>query len=86
MDTISRNIVDLAADQRSVLEQVLGTPLSDAQRVIIQVVDVEPQPTSTKQPLTVADYAIFADLDDEIVDELVNAIQQRSPSREFDFD
>jgi len=86
MDTISRNIVDLAADQRTVLEQVVGSPLSDAQRVIIQVVDAEPKPTPTKKPLTVSDYAIFANLDDGLVDELIEATRHRSPGREFDLE
>jgi hypothetical protein len=86
MDTVSRNIVDLGPDQRTLLEEMLGTPLTDAQRVIIQVVDSEPKSAPSKKPLTAADYAIFADLDDEIVDELIEAINQRSPGREFDFE
>lgn len=86
MDTISRNIVDLGPDQRTLLEEILGTPLTDAQRVILQVVDSEPKSTPEKKPLTAADYAIFADLDDTEADRLAEAINQRSPGREFDFE
>jgi hypothetical protein len=86
MDTISRNIVDLGPDQRTLLEEMVGTPLTDAQRVIIQVVDSDPKTTPEKKPLTAADYAIFADLEDAEADRLVEAINQRSPGREFEFE
>ena len=86
MDTISRNIVDLGPAQRSLLEELLGTSVTDAQRVIIQVVENEAKEAPAKKPRTVADYAIFADLDDEIVDELIESTKHRSPGREFDFE
>jgi len=79
METISRNITDLAADERVAIEQFLGKHLADNQRIIVQVMDVDAEGVQTPQR-SIEDYAILADLDDattEIFDEAI----QRSPSR-----
>lgn len=62
MEAISRNITDLAADQRSAIEQLLGTRLTEHQRIVVQVMDADKQ-EPPHPPRTIDDYAILADLD-----------------------
>ena len=80
MDAISRNITDLAADQRSAIEQLLGTPLAEHQRIVVQVVDADEE-ERPNPPRTAADYAILADLDEAAMKLFDEAIK-RSPSRD----
>ena len=82
METVSRNITDLAADERVVIERFLGTHLTENQRIIVQVMDVGSDNGSTP-PRTAADYAILSDLDDETADRLTDAMLQRSPGRDI---
>jgi hypothetical protein len=44
MESISYSVTDLSADQRHVFEGVLGQPLRDDQRLVIQI--AEPPRTS----------------------------------------
>ena len=83
METITRNITDLAADQRSVIEQLLGTQLTEHQRIVVQVVDADEEGRPSP-PRTIDDYAILADLDDAEADKLTEAMLQRSPGRDID--
>ena len=84
METISRNITDLAADERTAIERFLGTQLSENQRIIVQVMDVGVDADGNgTPPRTAADYAILADLDEAEADRLTNAITQRSPGRDI---
>ncbi len=80
METISRNITDMAADERVAIEQFLGKHLADNQRIIVQVLDVDAEDVQTTQP-SIEDYAILADLDDATTALFEEAIQ-RSPSRD----
>lgn len=85
MDTISRNIADLAADQRDAIERFLGTHLSENQRIIVQVMDAgSGAGNGTAPPSAAADYAILADLDDAEADRLTAAMLQRSPGRDIE--
>ena len=93
MESISYSVTDLSADQRHAFEGVLGQPLRDDQRVVVQVAD---QPKSivggsdaelrtlqtTSHPHELPDWVtIFADLSDEEIAELESAILDRSASR-----
>jgi len=93
MESNSYNVTDLSADQRHAFEGVLGQPLRDDQRVVIQVAD---QPRSiagrrdtessnsrtANDPHELPDWVtIFADLSDEEIAELESAILDRSESR-----
>lgn len=80
METISRDIVDLAADERTVMERFVGKHLTEHQRIVVHVCDVD---EGAKALRTAADYAILADLDDSEANQLTEAITQRSPGRDF---
>jgi len=77
METISRNITDLAADERNVLERFVGKHLTDNQRIVVQIMDADTAEDGTL-PRTAADYAILADLGDAEADRLTEAMTQRS--------
>ena len=100
MDSISYGVNDLSADQRHAFEGVLGQPLRDDQRVVVQLVNTKGTPTS-EEPAAMHDgevtikrdgdvgilpdwCAIFAGLSDEEMAELDDAILDRSDSRSFD--
>lgn len=82
MEPISRNITDLADDERSVIERFVGKHLTDNQRIVVQVIDVATD-ANGQRPRTAADYAILADLDDAEADLLHEAMTQRSPGRDI---
>jgi hypothetical protein len=82
MQTISCNTTDLAAEQRTAIEQLLGTTLSETQRIVVQVMDAGVE-ANGRPPRTAADYAILADLDDAEAARLVEAMTQRSPERDI---
>ena len=84
MESISRDISDLAENEKTVIETVLGHALRENQRVIIQVIDIdlgEDSPPRTPSP-TIDDFAIFSDLDSTAIVELEDSILSRSPSRD----
>jgi hypothetical protein len=94
MVSISYSVTDLSADQRHAFEGVLGQPLRDDQRVVVQLVDArgltppaEPKPLrdSTVTLKREGDVgilpdwcAIFADLSDEEFAEIEAAILTRA--------
>ena len=85
MESISRNTADLGADERQTLEKLLGVELGDHQQIIIQVMEVNAEKPEPRSPVrTARDYAILADLPEREAEDLVEAVLQRSPSREFD--
>jgi hypothetical protein len=87
MESIERNVSDIAAAERQVYESVLGHKLQDDQRVIIQVADAAANGLESPKPQASAnidDWAIFKDLNDEEIAELEAAILDRSEGREFD--
>jgi hypothetical protein len=102
MESISYSVTDLSADQRHAFEGVLGQPLRDDQRVVVQLVnakvsestDQNSPSTSQKQAKQSVDVdilpdscAIFADLSDEEFAEIEGAILTRADlSRTFDLD
>ncbi|QDU91780.1 hypothetical protein Pla175_52110 [Pirellulimonas nuda] len=81
METISRNTTDLAADERTAIEHMLGAPLDENQRVVVQVFDAD-EGCGAAPPRTAADYAILADLDAGEADRLVDAMLLRSLGRD----
>ncbi len=82
METITRNITDLADDERIVIERFVGKHLAENQRIVVQVLDAETD-VNGQPPRTAADYAILADLDDAEADLLTEAMTQRSPGRDI---
>lgn len=84
MEAITRDISDLAADERHVLERFVGRHLADDQRIVVQVLDADANGAG-KLPRSAADYAILADLADAEANELTEAMTQRSPGRDFAF-
>ena len=86
MESIAVNVSDLSADQRHTIEGVLGQPLSDGQRVIVQVVEsalrearVEKPAASQGEAPELPEWAtIFADLSDEEFAELQAVFLQRA--------
>jgi len=88
MDAIVRNVSDLTPDERHVYENVLGQPLRDNQRVLVQLVE-DASRSDASQPSVLINGAddlpewctIWADLDDNEIAELESAILQRSDSR-----
>lgn len=93
MESNSYSVTDLSADQRHAFEGVLGQPLRNDQRVIIQVTNQPPSANgpseiaatrshAASQPNELPDWVtIFADLSDEEIAELESAILDRSSSR-----
>jgi hypothetical protein len=49
MDSIIRNVRDIDSGDRLALEHVIGTHLTENQQVVIQVLNVEAQPTEKKE-------------------------------------
>jgi hypothetical protein len=94
MDSISYSVTDLSADERHAFESVLGQPLRDDQRLIVQLLGTDAtQPNATPRPpqdqkITIKregdvgilpDWcAIFADLSDEEFAEIEAAILTRA--------
>jgi hypothetical protein len=81
METITRNITDLADDERTVLERFVGKRLAENQRIVVQVLDDTDVKSLQTSPRSIADYAILADLDAASM-ELFDEAIQRSPSRD----
>ena len=101
MESNSYSVTDLSADQRHVLEGVLGQPLRDDQRVVVQLLDAKtPVPANQSPPAgenatgksvdvgILPDWcAIFADLSDDEFAEIEAAILTRADlSRSLDTD
>ncbi|MEX2308525.1 MAG: hypothetical protein WD738_13070 [Pirellulales bacterium] len=85
MDSVVRNVADLSADERHVYESVLGQPLQNNQRVIVQLMNVDAgkvaSPATNGAENILEWYEMWADLSDEEVAGLESAILQRSESR-----
>ena len=83
MESAIRNVAELSADERHVYENVLGQPLRDDQRIIVQLLDGgQIAPISINGPGELPDWcAIWADLSDEEIADLESAILERSDSR-----
>ncbi len=82
METVTRNITDLADDERTVIERFVGKHLAENQRIVVQVLDADSDVIG-QRPRTAADYAILADLDDIEADLLSDAMTRRSPGRDI---
>jgi len=81
METITRNVSDIAAGDLQALEHLIGAPLRPSQQVIVQVVERGP---SASEVLPGAGEAklpdwcnVYEGLSDEEIDELDAALQQR---------
>jgi hypothetical protein len=74
MEPITRQVRDIDAEERRVLEHVIGQPLKENQEVIIQV--VTPGPAAQEEPHGVPAWGnIYEGLTDEEVDRLDQAIR-----------
>lgn len=81
MDTFTCNIADLGDDERTVFERFVGKPLSESQKIIVQVLEADIDDRGDR-PRTAADYAILADLEGAEAALLTAAMTQRSPGRD----
>ena len=84
MNSIVRMVTDLSADERHVYESVLGQPLQNDQKIILQLVSTEGNGPSevSSGPNALEPYAMWADLSDEEIAELESEIPIRSESRQ----
>jgi len=83
MGTINCDIKDFRAEERLVLEHVVGQPLLPHQRLVIQVVDLAAASPDKQQPLDVQEqvpdwWKIYDGLDEAEIDRLDQAIRQRA--------
>ena len=85
MDSIIRNVREIDSRERQALERVLGQPLKENQRVIIQVVMVPENPVvheegADKAPLTKlpAWCDVYAGLTDEEIAEIEKIVLSRA--------
>lgn len=74
METVTRNVRDMAAAERSVLEHVIGQKLTDDQQVTFHVVS----PSPVADEAVPAWWNIYEGLSDDDVDRLDQAIRQRA--------
>jgi hypothetical protein len=90
MESITRNVKDLADEDRRNLEDFVGQHLQDNQQVIIKVITVGTQPANQQpegapaQPLPsgLPDYCnVYDGLSDDEITELEELILDRSESR-----
>lgn len=84
MDSVVRNVCDLSSGERHVYESVLGQPLRDDQRVVVQIIDTPALPNASttdgiNAPLL--PYAIWSGLSNAEIADLESVILQRSDSR-----
>lgn len=84
MDSVVRNVADLSADERHVYETVLGQPLQNNEKVIVQLVHAD-HGNGPLRDVGGADvlepYAMWAEFSDEEIAELESEIPDRSNSR-----
>ena len=85
MDSIVRNVGELSDNERHLYESVLGLPLRDDQRVIVQLADADTPPVTPAAKnggsTLPTEYAIWADLSDAEIVDLESVVLQRSESR-----
>jgi len=81
MDIFTYNIADLGDDERNVIERFVGKHLTENQKIVVHVLDVDSD-VSGEHPRAAADYAILADLEDAEAALLAAAMTQRSPGRD----
>ena len=101
MESISRNVGDLTNTERQVYETVLGHPLHDGQRIIVQLIDVnasdaKTQPTASSQEngnrqhgdATLPEWCdVYRGLSDEEIEAVEESVLARSPdSRNIDIE
>ena len=86
METITRNVGELGAGQRSAVEQIVGHGLTDHQRLIIHVVGLEmvaePIPAGTSE--LPAWCNIYDGASDDEIDEIEKSIVRCDLSRSFE--
>lgn len=83
MESITRNVGELSASERTAFETAVGHPLVEGQQVILQVLDASKPSAAASAEETLDRLAIFADLSEEVALDLEAAILDRSPSREI---
>lgn len=86
METISRNVSDLGAGERSLMEQLVGHRLSDEQKLVIQVLGA-----NRNAELVDADTDelpewcnVYEGLADDQIAEIENSIVRCNVSRSFE--
>lgn len=86
MHSIIRNVDELAANDRQTLEHLLGEPLCDGQRLLIEVVDSAAAHGPPKEAPSLPHWCnVYEGLSDEEIADLEQTILKRADlSREVD--
>jgi hypothetical protein len=82
METITRDVRDLPEAERSSLERLVGHPLRDTQRIILQIMNLPTTSLSEPKPDGADNvpgwWNIYEGLDDADIDRLDEAVCQRA--------
>jgi len=83
MENIVRDVRDIEADDRHLLEHVVGQALRDNQRLIIQIAEVDlsqgARPASTREPQTLDQWTkVYQGLSDDQVEAIDKSIKERA--------
>ena len=82
METIVRNVGDLARPDRTAMERIVGHALGESQRLIIQVMTLDSLAPPPSQATTLPELPEWTDvykgLSDEEIDDLDTAIRERA--------
>ncbi len=88
METVTRNVRDLEATERTAVEQLVGHALRENEQLIIQVVSMDLQEPSHGDPRpvqAVPDWCnVYEGLTDEQIDEIDKSIVRCNLSRSFE--
>ena len=86
METVTRNVRDLGASERSAVEQLVGHRLSDQQRLIIQVVGSNPgsEPLPARTDELPAWCNVYEGLTDDQIADIEKSIVRCDVSRSFE--
>lgn len=87
MDTVTRNVGDMGARDREVLEHLLGQSLRDDQKLVIRIESAGPGPAPTDETGAPANHSeltlpswcnVYAGLSDEEIGDLEKIILSRA--------
>lgn len=81
METVIRNVRDIDRADRPAVERVVGHPLREGQRLVIQVIPPEPPsvaPTTNSAPELPEWTDVYQGLSDAEIDDLDSAIRERA--------
>jgi len=89
METITRSVADLTVPDRSAMERVVGHPLRETQRIVVNIIDpivpIPPPPGMLMPEGIPPEWNVYEGLSDEEIEVLTAAITKRcNLSRTFE--